>query len=198
MTILSRKVHHWLLSLILAFPLVVGTSLGQTVVVSQPAPSQSQPAALQTFQQQQQAMAQSFSAAMVQGIALQKMQAWQTQNATQLAALQLQAQQLAAASAAVWAGQAIPLITEIEVPPGATQEMANFLATRADLLNRAAQLHNQQTPNADAVFQQQNGAELQTLQQQAQALAAQSAPARSRYRLRCRYRPMPRRKWRLS
>jgi hypothetical protein len=176
MTILSRKINYRILSLVLICFLLLKTSFGQTPVVSQSAPALPQPTALQGFQQQQQALAQSFSAMMAQGGTPQQMAAWQQQNASQLAALQQQAQQLAAASAAAWAGQPMPLISEVEVPEGATPEMANFLATRADLSNRAAQLHNQQTPNAPTVFQQQNGAELQAYQQQAQVIAAQSAP----------------------
>jgi hypothetical protein len=88
-----------------------------------------------------------------------------------LAAQQQRAQQIATALSV----QPIPIISEVVIPEGASKEMADFLTTQADLSNRAAQLHNQQTPNADAVFQQQNAAALQAQQQRAQVMAAQSA-----------------------
>lgn len=166
MTVLSPKICYQVISLVLICFLLADASFGQ---VDSPS------SALQNFQQAQQALGESWNALVAQGATVEQVRAWQTQNATQLATLQQLAQQLATASAAASAGQPMALISEVEVPEDATPEMASFLTTRADLWNRMAQLHNQQVPDAPLVFRQQNGAEIQSLQQQAQVVAAQAA-----------------------
>jgi len=130
-----------------------------------------QPAALQTFRQEQSAIVQEVRALLVQGATPEQMKAWRAQNADRLAAQQQRAQDLAAASAA----KPLSIVSEIAVPDNASPELTSFLATQADLYNRFAQLHNQQTPRPASVFMQQNAAELQAYAQQAQTVAAQAA-----------------------
>jgi hypothetical protein len=167
MTILSCKINYRILLLVLTCFLLVKTSFAQTPVGSRPAPVPSQSSELQGFQQQ-------------------------TQNAAALAAQQQRAQDLATASAAAAMGQPMPLISEVEVPEGASQTMGDFLVARAGLMNARAQIHNQVaaqvagqnlTPDQIAQieqtemaqFQQQQQAALQAQQQRAQTLAQESA-----------------------
>jgi len=149
-----------------------------------PSPQQTQPinataasTELQTFQQEQRALMQERQALVAQGATPEQMEAWRTQNASRFAAQLQRAQDLAAASAAAAAAKPMPLISEINVPQDASQGMTDFLTTQADLYNRRAQLHNAQTPNTAAVFQQQNATEIAAQAQRAKDLGAQGAQA---------------------
>ena len=167
------KINYRVLWLVCSGFLLVKASYGQTAVGSQPAASQPLSTTAQTFVQEQQSLAQAEQALVAQGATQQQIQTWRTQNAARFAAQQQRAKDLATASASASATQPLPTISEVQIPPGASQEMIDFLTTQADLSNRAAQLHNQKTPNADAVFQQQNATALQAQQQRAQVIAAQ-------------------------
>ena len=152
-------------------------TLAQPVSAQAATPSQAFQATLSTFLTGQRKLAQQMDALMAQGATAAQLDAWRQQNA---AAIQAQ-QKLAISLAAATPPQPIPYITDVTLPEGATQEMTDFLTTRADLANRFAQWHNQQIQGSSsaadtmAAFQQQNAAELQAQQQRAQVLAAQSA-----------------------
>lgn len=114
-------------------------------------------------------------ALIAQGATAEQLAAWRQQNAARFSAQVQRANDMAAVSNAAAAVQPRPMITQVTVPEGASQEMADFLTTQADLQNRRAQLHNAQTPNAAAVFQQQNSVEIAAQQQRAQDLGTQAA-----------------------
>jgi len=188
MTTLTCKTNWQTFGVVLISFLLVKTSFGQTAVVSQPAPTQAPSATLQAYQQQQQALAQSFSALMAQGATPQQMAAWQQQNAAALAAQQQQAQAMGMASAL----QPRELISQPPVPPNASQTVKDYLAAQVTLNNAKAQIHNQliqsvagQSLTSDQLtqlqqqetqlFQQQYGQQLQQQAQRAQTLANESA-----------------------
>ena len=149
-----------------------GAGSGQT----SPSGAPTQPTTEQTYQQEQRALAQEMQGLLAQGATPQQVQAWQAQNAVRLAAQQQRAQDMAAASLTAWMAHPLSMISEVQIPEGASPEMTDFLTTRADLHNRLAQLHNAQTPNADATFQQQNQAEIQAQTQRAAVIATQATP----------------------
>jgi len=180
MTIFSQRAKYQILLSLLACYSLVTISFGQI-------PAASQSPTLQAFQQEQQALGQQMQALITQGATPQQIAAWHQQNASRFQVQQQRAQALAAASTL----QPLPYITDIEIPEGASQEMVDFLATRADLANRRAQIHNQAiagltvssgtgailgaVSGEGVTFIQQNQAELTTQAQRAQTLATQSA-----------------------
>ncbi len=176
----SCKAWWGLIGGVIFFMAYVSTSFGQDNSTAQPGASvqpvsaADQSAELASFQQEQRALMQEKQALVAQGATKEQLEAWRKQNAARFAAQLQRANDMAAASAAAWAAHKIPIISEVTVPEGATQEMSDFLATRADLQNRMAQLHNAQVPHANAVFQQQNSAEIQAQAQRAQVIAAQT------------------------
>jgi anion-transporting ArsA/GET3 family ATPase len=135
----------------------------------------------QAYQQEQNVLFQQQQALIAQGATPAQIEAWQQQNATQFAAQQ----QLALQMAAEVPTRPMTLITSIEVPEGATPAMADFLTTRADLYNRYAQIYNAQLQpgpltlalqtQIETTFEDQNQAEQATEIQQAQTIAAESA-----------------------
>jgi hypothetical protein len=160
----------------------VSTSVPLTPPVSSsPASSVAQNlSAVQALQQQRMALMQARQSLAAQGATPQQLLAWDQQNAGKFAALLQQTQALAAATPS----QPLPTTTDVQIPDGATQQMSDFLTTRADLANRYAQLYNQQlqagsgnsaTANVTTLFQQQNAAEIQAQQQRVQVIAAQAA-----------------------
>jgi hypothetical protein len=138
-------------------------------------------ALLLVFQQQQQLIAEAFSALMLQGPTQQQIADWQTANAAAFA----DQQQRAIALGAFSSDQPMAFINEVTIPAGATPEMSDFLITRANLYNSYAQLHNQAVSdaggtavsdcNVQAAFQAQNAAVIAAQAQRAQDFAAQSA-----------------------
>jgi hypothetical protein len=107
------------------------------------------------------------------------MQAWQQQNAASIAALQQTAQAMSASQAT----QPMPYVTNVVIPPGASQTLKDFLTERADLENARAEIYNDQLQSTgtvdpvavDAQFQKENAAALQEQVQRAQVLAQESA-----------------------
>jgi hypothetical protein len=144
-------------------------------------------ATLQAFQQEQQVLAQSFSAMLTLNPTPQQMEAWQQQNAAALA----NQQQLALDMADESALEPMPVMTQPNIPADASPTLQAFLTTQAALVNAGAQIHNQllnalpldvseeqisqMQQSEDQLFQQQQGATIQLQAQQAQALANESA-----------------------
>lgn len=172
----------------------VAPSSPSTSASSQPAspssaaqPTTSDQGTLLTFQQNQQALAQSLNALFAQNPTPQQLQSWQQQNATALANQQQLAQTLAAESAV----QPLPVVAQPNIPANASPTLAAFLTTQATLANARAQLHNQLVNALPAevteeqvsamqqqemqLFQQQHATDLQAQQQRAQTLADESA-----------------------
>ena len=154
--------------------------------ISSPAPGL--PAALQTYRQEQQALAQEWQTLISQGATMQQLEAWRQQHAARIQAQQQRAQALALASAL----QPIPVIAEAIIPADASSNLEEFLTTQATLANARARIHNQLLQSLPSgatqeqvsamrqqeqqIFQQQHSADLQLQKQQAQALANTSAP----------------------
>jgi hypothetical protein len=134
-------------------------------------------AMLQNFLSSRQGLARQMETLIQQGATEQQMETWWQQNAV---AIQNE-RQLAVNLAAATPPQPLPIQSEVSIPEDATPEMSSYLVTRADLANKFAALYNQQIQSASsdtdvvATFAQQNAAEIQTLQQQAQIVSAQSA-----------------------
>ncbi len=173
----SCKAWWRLIGGVIFFMAYVSTSFGQDNSTAQPVASAlpvsatDQSAELASFRQEQRALAREKAALVAQGATPDQLQTWRTQNATRLAAQRQRAKDMAAGTAA----HPAPIISEVEIPEGASQEMADFLTTRADLANHRAQLHNDKTANAEAVFHEQNGAEIEAQKQRMKDFAAQSA-----------------------
>ena len=165
----------------------LNAAFGQTVATAQSAAPSSQSATLQTFQQQQMALAQSFSAMMAQGATPQQMAGWQQQNAAAFAAQQQRAQIIGMVSDL----RSADLMQQPPVPPNASQTVRDYLAAQVTLNNARAQIHNQliqsvagQSLTSDQLtqlqqqemqlFQQQYGQQLQLQAQRAQTLADES------------------------
>jgi hypothetical protein len=186
----------WLVFYFLSLPLCFAQSdatisAGQ-VTLPQPqlqtaAPSQTSPSTLLTFQQNQQALSQSFNALLSLNPTPQQIQAWRQQNATALANQQQFALNMAAESAV----QPMAATVRFNIPANASQTMKDFLTTQASMANTRAQIHNQllnalpaevseaqisQTQLSEVqTFHQQQGANLQLQAQRAQTLASESA-----------------------
>jgi hypothetical protein len=138
-------------------------------------------ALLAVFQQQQQLIAEAFSALMLQGPTPQQIAAWQHENAAVFA----DQQQRGAALGTFSSAQPLVYINEVNIPADATPEMRDFLTVRANLYNSYAQLHNQAVSNSggttvsesdvQAAYQAQNAADIKAQARRAQDLAAQSA-----------------------
>jgi hypothetical protein len=144
-----------------ASPPVLSQSIGT-------APSTAQ---IAVFKSVQQSLAASLQPLISQGATPAQLEAWQQQNATQLAAQRQQAQVVATSQPA----QPIPIVTEVEVPEGASQTMEDFLTERAKLQNAKAQLFNQQLQSSSTVDKEQIEATFQS--QNATAIAAQAQRA---------------------
>ena len=127
-------------------------------------------AKLQTFRQQQQELFQERVALIAQGATAQQLQAWQQQNAGQLAALDQQSQDLAA-------GQSQALLplgqTGTPIPVGATPAMQEFLQNRATLAKSLTTLPGQSQAAVG------NGALKQWLQQNDALLLRQAVLSRA-------------------
>ena len=170
---------------------VLGQDASQTQPIQQAAPSTQQVSQnqtpLQAFQQEQQTLFQERQALVDQGATSEQLAAWRQQNAPQFAALQQQAQAMAATSAL----QVTQTNLQANIPANASPTLTAFLTTQTALANARAQIHNQlvqaMPSNASAAqvnqmqqqemqtFQQQHAGDLQLQAQRAQTLANESA-----------------------
>jgi hypothetical protein len=175
--------------------LLSGIAFGQAapspVAASSPAAASSvsdstQQATVQTYQQEQMALAQEEAALVAQGATQTQIDAWQQQNAARFDAQLGRAQAMAAASAA----QTKPVTIQPNIPADASPTLRDFLTTQATLSNAHAQLHgqlmqtlpasatndrlNQKQQNEEQLFQQQHAGELKLQAQRGQLLAQES------------------------
>jgi len=143
------------------------------------------PTTVQTYQQEQLALAQEENALVAQGATQDQLDAWRQKNAARFAAQRQRASAMASASAA----QPIPPITP-NIPANASSTLQDYLTTQAALANAQAQIHNQLAqalPRSanDAqilqmhqqemqLFQQQHAGELQLQAQRSQVLAQEA------------------------
>jgi hypothetical protein len=162
------------------------------LVLTRPSPSipiPPQSATVQVFRQEQAALSHEQQALEAQEASTQQLEAWQSQNAARFAAQQQRVQAMVTGTSS----SSPSLDTEVRIPDGASQDLADFLITKADLFNRSAQLHNQLQVSASQggvsgsqtgslpssgsnevpLFQQQNAAELEAQAQRAQRITAQ-------------------------
>jgi hypothetical protein len=142
---------------------------------------------LQTYLQEQRALAREWRTLAAQGATQQQLAGWRQQNATQFQAQQQLAQTLCLESAL----QPALVIQQVNIPANTSGALADLLTTQAALASARAQIHNQllqALPSAVTaqqveamrqqqaqIFQQQYAADLQLQTQRAQALAAESA-----------------------
>jgi hypothetical protein len=156
-----------------------GLGMGQSAVSSGAAPSSAPSPLLLQFEQTQQTIGQQLAQLMAQGATSAQLTFWINQNQSLLQAQQTRALQLGAISAA----QPLPYVTSVTIPEDASQDLEDFLTTRATLANDFAQIHNQllqqgavSAATESTLFQQQAGATLQAQAQLAQKIAAEQVP----------------------
>jgi hypothetical protein len=181
-----------LLPSLIVLPILTVAAFAQDVQQA-PAPQQGSPvlttqnslqtqiAAMNAFQQEQQAITQEQQALLTSGASAQDIMAWNQKNAALFQDLAAKAKNLSVPpSMRPW-----PLATGSQFPPDASPELKDFATTQADLSNKLAQFHNQRlqagivsTQPGDewTLFSQQNATELQTLQQQGKILVQKTVP----------------------
>ncbi len=184
----SSSVARWAL---LAYSILILEAQGQTVnsASSQTMESPSLQLALpqqtdiQSFQTEQQVLAQGLGGLSSQGATPQQIQAWQQANANQ--------QQFALNLAAESEVQPMTLMALPNIPVNTSQTMKDFLTTQVALANARAQIHNQLLYAMPAevsggqisqmelseiqLFQQQHANDLQVQQQRAQPISLDAA-----------------------
>lgn len=117
--------------------LITGAS-GQTLPSQAASPSaETDSTLLQDFQDEQQALARSYSA--LRNPSPTQIQTWQQNNAARLQAQQQRARQLADDSAL----EPMPLSPGPNIPPNASPTLRDFLTTRSELAGNNAKIHNQ-------------------------------------------------------
>lgn len=168
--------------------------LGQATVFSQTTPAASSAtsvATLQSFQQQQLALAGQRRALVAAGATPAQIDTWYRQNAAVIALQQQRAQALALTSTLAPQRQN----KQANIPANASPALTDFLNTQAALSNACAHIHNQfihQTTTlgaafsvaqvkqldqqANQLFLQQNSASLTLQNQRARALAVSAVP----------------------
>jgi hypothetical protein len=144
------------------------------------------PSAIAAYQQQQQALADSFATLIAKGVTLQQIEAWHQLNASAIAAQQQQAAAMAAAADSA----VMSTVGQPNIPANASQALKDFLTEQAALANAHAQTHNQFLQQAAGsgqgltgsqvaqmelenmqAFQQAHDGDLQLQVQRAQSLA---------------------------
>lgn len=169
--------------------LLGGIAVAQTV--SSPSATSSvadstQQATVQTYQQEQMALAQEETALAAKGATPAQIDAWHQQNAARFDAQLGRAQAMAAASEA----QTKPVVIQPNIPADASPTLRDFLTTQATLVNARTQMHRQlmqalpASPTSDQLnqeqqqemqlFQQQHAGDLQLQAQRGQLLAQES------------------------
>jgi hypothetical protein len=155
----------------MAFAQVSATPSSSTSVQSSPLTPQVA-VTLQDLVKKKQALGAQLLALVNQGATTDQIQNWQQQNASAFATINQVTLGLASQA------QPISFVTEIAVPADASPAFADFLAGRADSLNKAIQQFNQNPATASTASSFgsiENKGEAQTVVQQVQALSAQSS-----------------------
>ncbi len=183
---MSEKTYFLCATVLLIMSLHAGRAQTAQPVVTAPVTSQAQ-SALQTYQQEQQALAQEEQTLINQGATQEEITTWHQQNAARFNAQIQRAQAMSTASST----QSLPTNVQVNIPANASPAMKDFLTNQALLANARVQIHNQlvqslpanatadQVEQAqqqeEAVFQQQYGQAMALQTKRAQAVAAESA-----------------------
>lgn len=139
----------------------------------------------EAIRQQQAELSSQLSSLMTKGEMGDKLAAWQQESAAKFSIQVQRAEALSSAHTPL-----MPLITEVNVPEGASPDLTSLMLLKADLGNRAMQLHAQlqasaalgdgsSLQNEGTFFKKQNAAELEQMQEISKGMAEQVPSGRA-------------------